>query len=71
MRDTRGRFTAKGIVIPLPNAAIIFHYLIFVVLLLPWIYAGCRLNIIEKINTLIQPLFSEECNCQKNQNGEY
>ena len=68
-RDSNGRFTSKKLIIPLPSASFIISTVLVVFLLIPWIYAGSRLNIIPKIFNILSDIFSN-CECP-NPNDKY
>ena len=38
MRDNKGRFMSKGIVIPVPTFSTLINFLFMVIILTPWIY---------------------------------
>ena len=68
-RDSNGRFTSKKSTIPLPSASFLTSAFIVLFLLIPWIYAGSRLNIIPKIYNILSEIFSN-CKCP-NPNDKY
>ena len=72
MRDSKGRFKSKGLIISLQSAALIANSIILLFILLPWLYVGSKFSIIERIYDLLGSLFSDDkkCNCQSYDNGE-
>ena len=73
MRDNKGRFMSKGIVIPVPTFSTLINFLFMVIILTPWIYFGTRLNFIEKLGNFLAAIF-DDAYCIKNTktlNGEY
>ena len=57
MRDAKGRFKSKDLLLPLPSTTMVLNMLFLLFILLPWIYVGLKFNIIEKINNLLNSLF--------------
>ena len=53
MRDTKGRFKSKDLLLPLPSTSMVLNMLFPEFILLPWINVGLKFNIIEKINNYI------------------
>ena len=72
MRDAKGRFKSKDLLLPLPSTTMVLNMLVLVFILLPWVYVGLKLNIIEKINNLLNSLFFDysKCECNLNANGD-
>ena len=72
MRDGKGRFTLKGIIIQIPTFATVLNYLFMIIFLIPWIYFGTKLNLLTKLGTLLDALFDDAyCENSKRKNGEY
>ena len=72
MRDGKGRFTSKGIIIQIPTFATVLNYLFMIIILIPWIYFGTKLNLLTKLRTLLDALFDDAyCENSKRKNGEY
>ena len=71
MRDAKGRFKSKELLLPLPSNTMVLNILFLIFILLPWLYVGLKFNIAEKINALLNSLFFDyskwDCN---NSNGE-
>lgn len=68
-RDSNGRFkSSKGLVIPLPSISVIITSFTLIFFLIPWIYAGLRLNVIEKIFNILSTIFSN-CQCPNANEG--
>ena len=63
-RNSKGRFTNKGIVIPFPSITLALNGLIILFFLLPWIFVGLKLDIYSKIYQFLSFLFFNEKNCQ-------
>ena len=73
MRDNKGRFMSKGIVIPVPTFSTLINFLFMVIILTPWIYFGTRLNLVGRFGNLLAFIF-DDAYCIKNSktpNGEY
>ena len=62
-RDSKGRFTTKGIVIPFPSIGLAINCLIILFFLLPWIFVGLKLDIYSKVYQFLRFLFFNESNC--------
>ena len=75
MRDSKGRFKSKDLIISLPSATTVFNFIILMFTLLPWLYAVFKFGIFEKIYDFINSIFNDDskCNCQnfENGNGKY
>ena len=72
MRDSKGRFATKGIIIPIPTIATVLNFLFMIIILIPWIYFGTKLNLLSKVGTLLDSLFDDAyCENSKRKNGEY
>ena len=70
MRDSKGRFASKGIIIPIPNFATMFNFLFMIITLIPWIYFGTKLNLLSRLGTLLDALFDDSyCENSKMKNG--
>ena len=63
MRDAKGRFKSKDLLLPLPSTTMVLNMLFLLFILLPWIYVGLKFNIIEKINNLLNSLFFDYSKC--------
>ena len=63
MRDAKGRFKSKDLLLPLPSTTMVLNMLVLVFILLPWVYVGLKFNIIEKINNLLNSLFFDYSKC--------
>lgn len=48
MRDAKGRFKPKELLLPLPSTTMVLNILILIFILLPWFYEGLKFNIPEK-----------------------
>ena len=72
MRDAKGRFKSKDLLLPLPSTTMVLNMLFLLFILLPWIYVGLKFNIIEKINNLLNSLFFDysKYECNLNANGD-
>ena len=71
MRDAKGRFKPKELLLPLPSTTMVLNILFLIFILLPWFYVGLKFNIPEKINTLLNSLFFDYSKCKyNNSNGE-
>ena len=72
MRDAKGRFKSKDLLLPLPSTTMVVNMLFLLFILLPWIYVSLKFNIIEKINNLLNSLFFDysKCECNLNANGD-
>ena len=72
MRDAKGRFKSKDLLLPLPSTTMVLNMLFLLFILLPWIYVGLKVNIIEKINNLLNSLFFDysKCECNLNANDD-
>ena len=72
MRDSKGRFASKGIIIPIPTIATVLNFLFMIIILIPWIYFGTKLNLLSKVGILLDSLFDDAyCENSKRKNGEY
>ncbi len=72
MRDGKDRFTSKGIIIQIPTFATLLNYLFMIIILIPWIYFGTKLNLLTKLRTLLDALFDDAyCENSKRKNVEY
>ena len=63
MRDAKGRFKSKDLLLPLPSTTMVLNMLFLLFILLPWIYVSLKFNIIEKINNLLNSLFFDYSKC--------
>ena len=72
MRDAKGRFKSKDLLLPLPSTTMVLNMLFLLFILLLWIYVNLKFNIIEKINNLLNSLFFDysKCECNLNANGD-
>ena len=72
MRDVKGSFKSKDLLLPLPSTTMVLNMLFLLFILLPWIYVSLKFNIIEKINNLLNSLFFDysKCECNLNANGD-
>ena len=72
MRDAKGRFKSKDLLLPLPITTMVLNMLFLLFILLPWIYVSLKFNIIERINNLLNSLFFDysKCECNLNANGD-
>ena len=71
MRDAKGRFKSKELLLQFPSNTIVLNILFLVFILLHWLYVGLKFNIAEKINTLLNSLFFDYSKCECNIiNGE-
>ena len=72
MRDAKGRFKSKDLLLPLPSTTMVLNMLFLLFILLPSIYVGLKFNIIEKINNLLNSLFFDysKCECNLNANDD-
>ena len=70
MRDSKGRFKSKGLIITIPNAAVILNFLVIIFVLIPWLYVGFRFSLMERLFELVGSLFGDngKCNCQNEEN---
>ena len=57
MRDAKGRFKFKDLLLPLPSTALVLNLLFLVFILILWIYVILKFNILKKINNLLNSLF--------------
>ena len=48
MRDAKGRFKPKELLLPLPSTTMVLNILFLIFILLPWFYVGLKFNISEK-----------------------
>ena len=72
MRDAKGRFKSKELLLPLPSTTMVLNIMFLIFILLPWLYVGLKFNILEKINALLNFLFFyySKCECNNFANGE-
>ena len=72
MRDAKGRFKSKELLLPLPSTAKVINIIFLIFILLLWLYVGLKFNILEKINALLNSLFFDYSKCRYNNfsNGE-
>ena len=72
MRDAKGRFKSKELLLPLPSTTMVLNIIFLIFILLPWLYVGLKFNILEKINGLLNSLFFDysKCECNNFANGE-
>ena len=71
MRDAKGRFKSKELLLPLPSTTMVINVLFIIFILLPWLYVCLKFNIAEKINTLLNSLFFDYSKCEcNNSNGD-
>ena len=71
MRDAKGRFKSKELLLPLPSTTMVLNIIFLVLILLPWLYVCLKFNILEEINDLLNSLFFDYSKCQcNNANGE-
>ena len=72
MRDAKGRFKSKELLLPLPSTTMVLNIMFLIFILLPWLYVGLKFNILEKINALLNSLFFDYSKCQyfNFENGE-
>ena len=71
MRDAKGRFKSKELLLPIPSTTMVLNKLFLLFILLPWFYVGLKFNIVEKINSLLNSLFFDYSKCEcGNLNGE-
>ena len=72
MRDAKGRFKSKELLLPLPSTTTVLNMIFLIFILLPWFYVGLKFNIIEKINAFLNSLFFDysKCQCNGYSNGE-
>jgi len=66
MRDAKGRFKSKELLLPLPSTITVLNMIFLIFILLPWFYVGLKFNIIEKINAFLNSLFFDYSKCQCN-----
>ena len=57
MRNAKGKFKSKELLLPLPSITMVLNILFFIFILLPWLYVDLKFNIPEKINALLNSLF--------------
>ena len=69
MRDAKGRFKSKDLLLPLHSTTMVLNMLFLLFILLPWIYVSLKFNIIEKINNLLNSLFFDYSKCESNLNA--
>ena len=62
MRDAKGRFKSKELLLPLPSTITVLNMIFLIFILLPWFYV--KFNIIEKINAFLNSLFFDYSKCQ-------
>ena len=53
MRNSKGRFKSKELLLPLPSTTMVLNIIFLIFILLPCLYVGLKFNILEKINVLI------------------
>ena len=72
MRDAKGRFKSKELLLPLPNTTMVLNIIFLIFILLPWLYVGLKFNVLEKINVLLKTLFFDyfKCECNNFAKGE-
>ena len=71
MRDGKGQFTSKGIIIQILAFDTVLNYLFMIIILIPWIYFGTKLNFLTKLVTLLDALFDDAyCENSKRKNRE-
>jgi len=66
MRDAKGRFKSKELLLPIPSTTMVLNILFLLFILLPWLYVGLKFNITEKINNLLNSLFFDYSKCECN-----
>ena len=66
MRDAKGRFKSKELLLPLPSTTMVINILFLIFILLPLLYLGLKFNIAKKINTLLNSLFFDYSKCESN-----
>ena len=75
MRDAKGRFKSKELLLPLPSTITVLNMIFLIFILLPWFYVGLKFNIIEKINAFLNSLFFDysefQCNGYSNCENKY
>ena len=69
MRDAKGRFKSKDLLLPLPSTTMVLNMLFLLFILLLWIYVGLKFNIIKKINNLLNSLYFDYSKCEFNLNA--
>ena len=71
MREPKGRFKSKELLLPIPSTTMVINVLFLIFILLPWLYVCLKFNIAEKINTLLNSLFFDYSKCEcNNSNGD-
>ena len=72
MRDAKGRFKSKELLLPLPSTTMVLNIIFLIFILLPWLYVGLKFNVLEKIKVLLNSLFFDysKCECNNFANGE-
>ena len=72
MRDSKGRFKSKDLIIPMPNITMFINILIIALIFLPWIYVCFKFNLGDKIQALLNSIFFDEskCKCENLNNGD-
>ena len=72
MRDAKGRFKSKELLLPLSSTIMILNIIFLLFILLSWLYVVLKFNILEKINALLNSLFFDysKCECNNFANGE-
>ena len=80
MRDSKGRFKSKELLLPLPSTTMVLNIIFLIIILLPLLYVFLKFNILERINALLNSLFfiipnaieiillTEKINIKKRQN---
>ena len=80
MRDAKGRFKSKELLLPLPSTTMVLNIIFLIIILLPLLYVFLKFNILERINALLNSLFfiipnaieiillTEKINIKKRQN---
>ena len=63
MRDAKGRFKSKELLLPLPSTTMVLNIIFLLFIFLPWLYVGLKFNILEIINALLYSLFFDYSKC--------
>ena len=75
MRDSKGRFKSKELLLSLPSTTMALNIIFLIFILLRWLYVGLKFNILEKINALLNYLYYDyskyECNNFANGESKY
>ena len=66
---SNGRFTPKEFFIQISSVSIALNVMILIIFLIPWIYAGLKFSIAEKIYGVLSSIFPNY-ECQKTQDEE-